>query len=124
AVRNLQTFEPSNLRTFEPSNLRTATNRHSPQQEEEMSDRNDAPGMPLRELAEALGGTLEGDGEVLIVWAAGLEDAAPGTVVRVESAEYLASAAASAASALLLPPDLPSVEKPAIRVPDVRRAFI
>ena len=41
-------------------------------------------GVSLAELAAALGGQVEGDPDVRILGAAGLEDATPGSLVRVE----------------------------------------
>lgn len=78
-------------------------------------------GISLAELAAALGGTAEGEARVYI--AAGLDDAVPGSVVRVEHPRYLAAAEAGPAAALLVPPDLTGVSRPCIRVAGVRLAF-
>jgi UDP-3-O-[3-hydroxymyristoyl] glucosamine N-acyltransferase len=78
----------------------------------------------LGALARLLDATLEGDAELPISGAAGLEDACPGDLVRVEDARWLAAAEASPAAALLVPRDLPGVSRPALRVADPRRAFI
>jgi len=80
-------------------------------------------GIRLADLAERLGGELDGDGEIRILAAANLEDAAPETIVRVESARYLGAALASGAGALLVPLELEGVTCPAIRVKAVRPAF-
>jgi UDP-3-O-[3-hydroxymyristoyl] glucosamine N-acyltransferase len=77
----------------------------------------------LGALAQALGGTVEGDPELPITGAAGVEDAAPGDLVRVDGERWLAPALASPAVALLVPPDLPGVTRPAIRVAHPRLAF-
>jgi UDP-3-O-[3-hydroxymyristoyl] glucosamine N-acyltransferase len=78
----------------------------------------------LRELTELLGGSCEGDPDTRIRAAAGLDDAEPGAIVRVESQKFLARAAASRASALLLPPGLDAGGKPCIRVAEPRIAFL
>jgi UDP-3-O-[3-hydroxymyristoyl] glucosamine N-acyltransferase len=75
-------------------------------------------------LASLLDATLEGDPDLPITGAAGLEDACPGDLVRVEDARWLAAAEVSPAAALLVPLDLPGVSRPALRVADPRRAFI
>lgn len=80
-------------------------------------------GIRLADLAERLGGELDGDGDIRIFAAANLEDAAPETIVRVESARYLSAAQSSGAGALLVPPDMEGVTHPAIRVKGVRAAF-
>ena len=77
----------------------------------------------LGELAAALDGVLVGDPELRVNAAAGLEDAAVGTIVRVEHPRYLPAATAGAASALLVDLELPVHGKPHIRVPQVRLAF-
>jgi UDP-3-O-[3-hydroxymyristoyl] glucosamine N-acyltransferase len=81
-------------------------------------------GLRLRELAAALGGTLEGDPNLHITGIAGLEDAAPGTLVRVEAPRYLAAANDTPAAALLAPEGLEGVAKPCIRVAQVKLAYI
>src|SRR5262249_3396917 len=78
----------------------------------------------LGTLARLLDATLEGDADLLITGAAGLEDACPGDLVRVEDGRRRAAAEASPAAALLVARDLPGVSRPALRVADPRRAFI
>jgi len=80
--------------------------------------------LSLAELAEAVGGQVEGDASLRILGAAGLEDAGEGMLVRVEHPRYLAAALDGPASALLLGPGLGPVHKPCIRVEQVRLAFI
>jgi UDP-3-O-[3-hydroxymyristoyl] glucosamine N-acyltransferase len=80
--------------------------------------------MALGELAELLGGTVDGDPTVRIMGAAGLSDAIAGTIVRVEHPRYLADAEASAATALLTDLRTGPLSKPAIRVSQVKLAFI
>jgi UDP-3-O-[3-hydroxymyristoyl] glucosamine N-acyltransferase len=74
-------------------------------------------------LAKALGGEFEGDPKLRLKAAAGLEDAAPGTIVRVEHPRYLPSAISGAASALLVDAALNVEGKACVRVPHVRLAF-
>lgn len=81
-------------------------------------------GLTLAELAAALGGTAEGDPETRIHGAAGLDDAAPGALVRVEDRRFLAPAEEGPAAAILAEESLGPVVKPCIRVPRVRVAFI
>lgn len=81
--------------------------------------------LTLEELSEQLDGEIVGgNGSVCIRGVAGLEDAAPETLVRVEQPRYLEKALASDCSALLIGPDLEVAGKPAIRVPNVRAAFV
>lgn len=77
----------------------------------------------LAELAQAVNGKVEGDPEVQIDGVSGLENARPGTIVRVEHRRYLAAAEASAASALLVGPEIGAVTKPSVQVADVKLAF-
>jgi UDP-3-O-[3-hydroxymyristoyl] glucosamine N-acyltransferase len=80
-------------------------------------------GISLAELAERLGGQVEGSPAVRVTGAAGLQDAAAGSLVRVEHPRYLAEAEASAASAILTDLRIGPLQKPAIRVAKVRLAF-
>jgi UDP-3-O-[3-hydroxymyristoyl] glucosamine N-acyltransferase len=81
-------------------------------------------GFSLEELGVAIGGAVQGDGDVRIYGAANLEDAEPGTIVRVEHARYLEAAVAGPCTAILGSEALPAVAKPVIRVDNVRLAFI
>ncbi len=81
-------------------------------------------GMTLAQLAEALGGTVEGDAEIRIQGVAGLDDAAPGTIVRVEQPRYLRAALQTPAAALLAPPGFDCAGRACLRVADVRSAFV
>jgi len=76
----------------------------------------------VRELADAVGGTVHGPGEVVIVGAASISEAAPGDIVLVESERYLAAAQVSSASAVVAG-DGVCGEKPVIRVSEPRAAF-
>jgi UDP-3-O-[3-hydroxymyristoyl] glucosamine N-acyltransferase len=73
--------------------------------------------MTLAELAERLGGRVEGEPETRVSGVAWrLEDAVPGDLVRVESPRWLAAAEDGPASALILGPGLHSERKPAVHV--------
>jgi UDP-3-O-[3-hydroxymyristoyl] glucosamine N-acyltransferase len=71
----------------------------------------------LRELAQALGLELEGDGEVDLEGVGGLEDAASGELSFATGPRYRAAFAASSASAFLLPPGFDSLGRPCLRTP-------
>jgi UDP-3-O-[3-hydroxymyristoyl] glucosamine N-acyltransferase len=77
----------------------------------------------LGDLARRLEAEVCGDPNLTITGAAVLEDARPGDLVRVESERWLAPAEASPAAALIVPADLPSVSRPALRVADPALAF-
>ncbi len=77
----------------------------------------------LADLAEALGGEVAGDPDVVIHGAAGLEDAAPGTIVRVESERYRETALATSASAFLISTKMEPMPRPCIRVAQPKLAF-
>ncbi len=77
----------------------------------------------LRELAERVGGSVEGDPNTLITSVTGLDDARAGSLVRVENERYAQAAEASAAAAVLAAPGPVRFSKPCIRVAHVRMAF-
>lgn len=79
--------------------------------------------MKLRDLADAIGGEVVGDGEVEIWRVAEIERADPGAIVMVAEAHHLARAEASGASALLLPATLMPSRLPAVRAPNLRLAL-
>ena len=66
------------------------------------------PSLTLAELQAHLGGTIRGDGGVLLDGAASLEKAGPGQLGFLLGRKFLALARASAASALLVPEALAS----------------
>jgi len=80
-------------------------------------------GVSLSELASLLGGEVVGDGSVHIRGVAGLNNTAPGTIVRVEHSRYLASAEAGNSAAILTDQRIGPLAKPAIRVAQVRQAY-
>ncbi len=80
--------------------------------------------MRVRELAEWLGATFEGDGEIELVGAAALETAGPGEVAFVGSRKAAEQAATSGAGCLLVPLEWPSPSsRTVIRAPAPRTAF-
>lgn len=79
--------------------------------------------MSLADLAEALGGEVVGDPDVVIHGAAGFDDAATGTIVRVESDRFREAALASPASAFLISSKMEALPRPCIRVDQPKLAF-
>ena len=80
--------------------------------------------MRVRELAEWLGATLEGDGEKELTGVAGLENAGAGDVAFVGNRKAAAQAQSSAAGCLLVPAEWPSPShRTVIRVKEPRTAF-
>jgi UDP-3-O-[3-hydroxymyristoyl] glucosamine N-acyltransferase len=80
--------------------------------------------MRVRELAEWLGATFEGDGEKELSGVAALESAGGGDVSFVGTRKAAAAAESSAAGCLLVSMEWPSPSyRTVIRVPDPRTAF-
>jgi UDP-3-O-[3-hydroxymyristoyl] glucosamine N-acyltransferase len=80
--------------------------------------------MRVRELAEWLGATFEGDGEIELSGVAALEAAASNQMSFVGNRKAVAQAQASPAGCLLVPPDWPSpASRTVIRVSEPRTAF-
>jgi len=80
--------------------------------------------MRVRELAEFLGATYEGNGEQDLSGAAPLESAGPADAAFVANRKFAAAAESSAAGCLLVPSDWPSPSyRAVIRVPEPRTAF-
>jgi UDP-3-O-[3-hydroxymyristoyl] glucosamine N-acyltransferase len=77
----------------------------------------------LGALAEAIGGEAEGDLNLVLSGASGLEDAVPGVLVRVEHPKFLDAALASPAAAFLTTRELKAPSKPLVRVKEVKLAF-
>lgn len=77
----------------------------------------------LAELAELVGGSVNGDGQLPITGAATLSAARAGDITLLDSAEKLVRLASSGASAVVAPHSLEQIVLPAIRVDDVRAAF-
>ena len=79
-------------------------------------------GLTLREIAEAVGGTVQGLDDTIIAGAASVRDAAQGDIVLAENAKYLAEAEKSQASAVVAS-DGAGLTKPVVVVDNPRRAF-
>ncbi len=80
--------------------------------------------MRVRELAEWLGATFEGDGEKELTGVAALEAAGAADVAFVAGRKAVQQAESSAAGCLIVPPDWPSpTYRAVIRVPEPRTAF-
>ena len=80
--------------------------------------------MRVRELAEWLGATFEGDGEIELAGAAGLDAAGPADIAFIATRKAAEQAENSAAGCLLVPLEWPSPSRrTVIRAPDPRTAF-
>lgn len=79
--------------------------------------------MRVRELAEWLGATFEGDGEKEIVRAAPLESAGAGELSFVGNRKAALAASSSAAACLIVPAGFPGEGRTLIRVAEPRTAF-
>lgn len=80
--------------------------------------------MRVRELAELLGATFEGDGEKELTGVRALESAGAGDLSFVSNMKALALAEASGAGCLIVPPEFPNPSgRTAIRAPAPRTAF-
>ncbi len=77
----------------------------------------------LRELAERIGGRLEGSGNPLICGVAGIREAQAGEITFLAHARYLNYLEDTAASALICRPDL-KTDLPAIRMDDPHLGFL
>lgn len=81
--------------------------------------------MHVRELAEWLGATFEGDGEKDLLGVAALETAGASEVAFVGSRKAAVQAESSAAGCLLVPSEWPNPNyRTVIRVPEPRTAFV
>ena len=78
----------------------------------------------LGRLAEALGATLHGDAGQLVRGVAPLESAGPEEISFVTSPKYQRLAAASAAGALVVGPEVPDLERTLLRVASPPAALI
>ncbi len=85
----------------------------------------EARSMTVAQIAERVGGTLEGDGTKTVTVLLPLHQAGPDAISWVGSTEYLKQAATSKAAALIIPKDSPPLEgKTVIRVDDPDVAMI
>ncbi|MGQ9778357.1 MAG: UDP-3-O-(3-hydroxymyristoyl)glucosamine N-acyltransferase [Bacillota bacterium] len=77
----------------------------------------------LEDLAKLVGGEVVGDKEVIITGVGGIEDVRPGGITMVATAKVAAAAEAGPAAAVIVPPGLPPLSKPMLRVANPRLAF-
>lgn len=80
-------------------------------------------GIKLQQIATWVDGKLDGDGELVIESAAILSSVAASQISFVDHPKLLKRALESPAAALVIPEDWEAIERPAIRVSDVRAAF-
>ena len=76
-----------------------------------------------KDLAEAIGAVLEGDGSVELMGVAGPERASSSDLIFVDSAKYAVGAEASAAKCAILPAGLAVAGKTVLRAKDAKLAF-
>lgn len=79
--------------------------------------------MTLHEVAQALGATLEGPGELEITGLAGIESAAPGQLTFVSNPKYARLARTTRASAILVEPAFEPLQTPTLRILNPYLAF-
>jgi len=89
---------------------------------------NTIPHKTLAELADLVGGTVAGDGRVLISGVAGIREAKPGEVTFVANPKYAAEIAATGASAVIVGQDVDAGRipngLPVLRVDDPYLTFV
>jgi UDP-3-O-[3-hydroxymyristoyl] glucosamine N-acyltransferase len=76
-----------------------------------------------KDLAEALGATVEGNASVELTGVAAPERASSGDLIFVDSAKHTARAEGSAAKCVVLPPGLTVADKTVLRAENVKVAF-
>jgi UDP-3-O-[3-hydroxymyristoyl] glucosamine N-acyltransferase len=81
-----------------------------------------APTYTLHELADRIGGSVEGDPTLVITGVAGIEEAQPGEITFVAQQKHLRTLKTARASAVVLDRTMPA-DRPAIRVEQPYRAF-
>ncbi len=79
--------------------------------------------MRLTDLAETLGATLQGDGEVEITGIAGIEHAVAGQITFVSNKRYTPLARTTKASAILVEPGFPEIATATLRIGDPYLAY-
>jgi UDP-3-O-[3-hydroxymyristoyl] glucosamine N-acyltransferase len=80
--------------------------------------------MRLAEIAERVGGTLDGDGAVEVTGVSSIEEPRPGTITFLADAKHASRVAGLTVAAILLPPDAPAAPVPAVRVTSPYLAFV
>jgi UDP-3-O-[3-hydroxymyristoyl] glucosamine N-acyltransferase len=77
----------------------------------------------LKELAEWVGGTVIGDGDVTISGVAAIAEAQPGEITFIASAKYLPMLSTTGASAVIVLPNVTQSDKPLLSVANPYLAF-
>jgi len=77
----------------------------------------------LREIAELIGGVIEGDESAAIEGVSGIKDAGPGDITFVANPKYLPMLQSTLASAVIVDDDVPSCGKNLIRTSNPYLAF-
>jgi UDP-3-O-[3-hydroxymyristoyl] glucosamine N-acyltransferase len=77
----------------------------------------------LKELAEWVGGTVVGDGEVEISGVAAIEEARPGEITFVANPKYLQKLDKTDATAVIVSPEVLQTDKPLLRVTNPYLAY-
>ena len=77
----------------------------------------------LRELAEWVGGTVVGDGEIEVHGVAAIEEAKAGEITFIANPKYLSKLALTQASAVIVSPEVTSSEKPLLCAKNPYLAF-
>jgi len=77
----------------------------------------------LKELAEWVGGTVIGDGNVVISGVGAISEAHPGEITFIGSPKYLPMLSTTGASAVIVPPDVKQGDKPLLSVANPYLAF-
>ncbi|MDP2970719.1 MAG: LpxD N-terminal domain-containing protein, partial [Deltaproteobacteria bacterium] len=78
----------------------------------------------LEELAEWVGGTLIGDGEVEISGAASIDEAQPGEITFIANPKYLRKLRETSASSVIVSKEVQTTDKPLICTADPHLAFV
>jgi len=78
----------------------------------------------LKELAELVGGTVLGDGEVEIGGVAPIEEAQPGEITFITQSKYLPLLKETDASAVIVSPEVSFENKPLLRVANPSLAYV
>lgn len=79
--------------------------------------------MKLAAIAESLGCSLSGDGDVEITGVAGIEHAGPGDLTFVSNPKYVRAARSTRAGAVIVSTDFESIASPTLRTPNPYLAF-
>jgi len=77
----------------------------------------------LREIAELIGGVVQGDESVMIEGVCGIKDAGPGQITFVANPKYLPNLSTTRASAVIVAHDVPECDKNLIRTEHPYLAF-